>query len=78
MAEGDPLAKLVDDLQVLVDEMLDGMGGYAREPGELVGPQKVAPARGSAVGSAAGGDGEAAGARLYRLVWSSQCGCVLH
>ena len=24
------------------------------------------------------GDGEAAGARLYRLVWSSQCGCVLY
>ena len=39
-------------------------------------PQKVAPARGSAVGSAASGDGEAAGARLYRLVWSSQCGRV--
>ena len=28
---------------------------------------------------AASGDGEAAaGARLYRLVWSSQCGCVLY
>ena len=40
---------------------------------ELMSPQKVAPARGSAVGSAASGDGEAAGARLYRLVWSSQC-----
>ena len=39
-------------------------------------PQKVAPARGSAVGSAASGDGEAAGAHLYRLVWSYQCGCV--
>ena len=47
-------------------------------PGELMSPQKVAPARGSAVGSAASGDGEAAGARLYRLVWSSQCGCVLY
>ena len=28
--------------------------------------------------SAASGDGEAAGARLYRLVWSSQCDCVLY
>jgi len=32
-----------------------------------MGPQKVAPTRGSAVGSAASGNGEADGARLYRL-----------
>ncbi|EOD16838.1 hypothetical protein EMIHUDRAFT_451478 [Emiliania huxleyi CCMP1516] len=55
-----------------------GAPSHRRRPGELMGPQKVAPARGSAVGSAASGDGEAAGARLYRLVWSSQCGCVLY
>ena len=31
-----------------------------------------------AAGSAASGDGVAAGARRYRLGWSPQCGCVLY
>ena len=55
-----------------------GAPSHRRRPGELMSPQKVAPARGSAVGSAASGDDEAVGSRLYRLVWSFQCGCVLY